>query len=85
MSGANKCKKVFICDCYPEGNAMDCSFRVSSYAKWGCDFQAAVGEHIALCNCAAANHAADIMKSNGHIAQHTQPATPEQSAQQAVG
>jgi hypothetical protein len=26
-----------------------------------------------------------IMESNGHIAQRAQPATPEQSAQQAVG
>ena len=73
MSGAkNKCQKHFICDCYPNGMVQDCVFKVSSYANWVCDCQAAIGEHIALCNCDAANRAADTKEQNGYNAQQPQ-------------
>ena len=47
----------------------DCVFKVSSYANWVCDCQAAIGEHIALCDCDAANRAAEAKEQNGHIPQ----------------
>ena len=61
----NKCQKQFICDCYPNGKVQDCTFKVSSHADWICDYQAAIGEHIALCNCNAANRAIDTIEQNG--------------------